>query len=100
MPISISTINHLAQLARLDLTEAEKKNYQKDIASILVYVDKIQSLKVDLSHPLIFSESQNPVPLCRIDEIRESPKEVKQVIISSFPNKEGDLNKVKAVFGE
>lgn len=40
-------INHIANLARLELTEAEKEKYQKQLGSILNYVNKLSQAKTD-----------------------------------------------------
>lgn len=44
---SKESIEHLATLAKLSLTDDEVKEYSDQIASILDYVDKVQDLDVD-----------------------------------------------------
>lgn len=100
MSISISAIELLAKLAKLDLNEAEKKKYQKDISKILEYVEKIQFLKIDPSNSLLFNSPLKPNESCREDKIENFPELGRQAIIQAFPAKEGNLNKVKAVFEE
>ncbi len=96
--IDIKIIEHLAKLSRLDLTEEEKNKYQKDISKILEYVEKLQKLNVDLSNHLTFSEPDKPELISRVDEVSNCPTDARKIIIDSFPETEGALNKVKAVF--
>ncbi len=95
MPISQNLVDHLANLARLELTEDEKKRYLKDLSSILGYVEKIQKLAVKSGGTLI---NERTVNIWREDEMAVCPDAEKQAIIESFPEKEGDLLKVKGVF--
>ncbi|MBX2860650.1 MAG: Asp-tRNA(Asn)/Glu-tRNA(Gln) amidotransferase subunit GatC [Vampirovibrio sp.] len=45
--IDKQTVEHVATLARLDLTEAEKERYTKDLSQILQLVEQLE--KADLS---------------------------------------------------
>ncbi|WKZ23900.1 MAG: Asp-tRNA(Asn)/Glu-tRNA(Gln) amidotransferase subunit GatC [Candidatus Dojkabacteria bacterium] len=44
-PIDGKTIEHIAELAMISLTEEEKLRYQKQIPSILAYVKKIAEVE-------------------------------------------------------
>lgn len=46
--ISKEQVQHIAKLARLGLGDKEIKKFQKELSSILEYVDKLQ--KVDISN--------------------------------------------------
>lgn len=52
MSITKAQIEHLAQLARLEITEAEKKKYGEQIASILDYFNKLKELDTEGVDPL------------------------------------------------
>jgi aspartyl-tRNA(Asn)/glutamyl-tRNA(Gln) amidotransferase subunit C len=56
MKISVQDVEHIADLARLELTEAEKEQYSIQLSAILDYFDKLRNLDTDsvlpLSHPL------------------------------------------------
>ncbi len=93
MSISLKEIEHLADLARLELTAEEKKKYRKELSGVLDYVEKIKSLKVDApikAEPVEASFRQDKIIDCPADDIRQ--------IIKAFPSKEGNATKVKAVF--
>lgn len=56
MMISKDEVEHIAKLARLGLTETEIKKFQKELSSILDYVEKLKRVDVSgvaaTSHPL------------------------------------------------
>lgn len=99
MSITIEKIDHLAHLARLELTAGEKKKYQKDISAILEYVEKIQKIHEKASahrHPELVSGYLTESS--RTDIVNNCPSDEREAIINAFPEKEGNMNKVKAVF--
>ena len=44
MPLSIEEVEHIAELARLDLSEAEKIRYRQQLSAILDYFVQLQEL--------------------------------------------------------
>jgi aspartyl-tRNA(Asn)/glutamyl-tRNA(Gln) amidotransferase subunit C len=48
MSLSLAEIEHIAALARLRLTEAEKTRYQQQLSAVLDYVEKLRH--VDTAH--------------------------------------------------
>ena len=44
MTLSITQVEHIAQLARLELTEEEKKRYRLQLSTILEYAARVQAL--------------------------------------------------------
>lgn len=44
MSLSISEVNHIAQLARLALTEPEKEQYRQQLSEILEYAARLQAV--------------------------------------------------------
>lgn len=106
MSITIEQINHLARLARLELTPAEKKKYQKDISAILKYVKKVQEIHEKAParcHPersacLTGRQEGSLAATNRPDIVANCPAEERETIIKGFPEQESNMNKVKAVF--
>lgn len=47
MSITIKDVEHVAKLARLDLTEAEKNQFTNQLNAILKYADKLTELNTD-----------------------------------------------------
>lgn len=52
MPLSIDEVEHVARLARLNLTAEEKERFAEQLSSILDYVDELGSLPTDGIEPL------------------------------------------------
>jgi aspartyl-tRNA(Asn)/glutamyl-tRNA(Gln) amidotransferase subunit C len=86
-------IENLIKLARLELTEEEKERFSNDLNKILSYVEKIQSLDLDVE-PLISSGLW-------MNDFREDEvfldQEIVEKIIENFPDKEGRYLKVPKV---
>ncbi len=47
MPITKKQVEHVAKLARLGLTEKEKKKFTEELSAILEFVDKLNKAKTD-----------------------------------------------------
>ncbi len=64
MSLDRAAVNHVARLARLDLTGEERERMQKELTVILGHADKIQSLELDdvppTSHALPLSNVMRP----------------------------------------
>ncbi len=64
MSLDRAAVDHVARLARLDLTEEERERMQKELTLILGHAEKIQSLELDAvpptSHPLPLSNVMRP----------------------------------------
>lgn len=87
-------VEHLAELSRLEFSDAEIKKIQEDLGSILDYVDQVKevSAKVD-SNPQV-----GPVHnVLREDTDPHEKGENKDEIAESFPEKEDGYLKVKKI---
>jgi aspartyl-tRNA(Asn)/glutamyl-tRNA(Gln) amidotransferase subunit C len=75
MGIDRAAVDHVARLARLDLSEDERVNMQAELSNILNHVTKIQALDLDSVEP-----TAHTLPLrnvMRPDEVKASlPQEV------------------------
>lgn len=67
--ISQKEVEHVAQLARLELTDAEKTRFAEQLSHILTYVDQLQSVPTE-GVPLTASVA-NEEPVLREDTPRE-----------------------------
>ena len=70
MPIDRSAVDHVARLARLDLSEEERSRMQVELSAILDHAERIQALDLDDLEP-----TSHPVPLknmMRPDEVTDS----------------------------
>jgi aspartyl-tRNA(Asn)/glutamyl-tRNA(Gln) amidotransferase subunit C len=75
MPIDRSAVDHVARLARLDLSDDERIRMRSELTQILAHAEKIQSLDLDGVEPT--SHAVPIVNVMRPDEVTESlPPEV------------------------
>ena len=93
MVISQDHIEHLAKLARLGITEAEKKKYAKQISSILDYFEQLKEI-----------DTKNVAPMAHVFGLKNVVQEdkVKQTfsqekVLSEAPEIEKKQIKVKKV---
>lgn len=97
MKLSIKDVEHVAKLARLGLTEDEKKKFQGQISSILGYVEKLQ--KVDTKNIEPTAQVTGLINSIREDEVEEASKETMKKLVDAAPLKKDNLVKTKAIFG-
>ena len=86
-------IEKIAELARLKLDPEEKKKLEKDLASILSYVKKLDSLNTQAIEPT--SHVLNLENVFRADEV--VVKKVRDEALNHSPLREGKFFKVPKV---
>lgn len=88
MVISQDHIEHLAKLARLGITEAEKKKYAKQISSILDYFEQLKEIDTKNVAPMahvfglknVVQEDKVKQPFSQAKVLAEAPElEKKQI---------------------
>jgi len=70
MKITIKEVEHVARLARLELTEAEKEQMRAQLDSILSYIEKLNELDTSAVEP-----TSHVLPMKNVfreDEVRPS----------------------------
>ncbi len=72
--ISREEVQHIAKLARLGLTETEIKKFQKELSSILDYVEKLK--RVDVTEVAATSHPLSAENIARKDHILKFKKEL------------------------
>ncbi len=68
--VTKEVVDHIAKLARLDLTDEEKAKYQQSMASVLEYADKLNDLDLDDVPPTAHAVAQQNV--IRKDEVNST----------------------------
>jgi aspartyl-tRNA(Asn)/glutamyl-tRNA(Gln) amidotransferase subunit C len=96
MKLTIEQVEHIAALARLDLKPEEKALFLKQLSSILEYVDQLGRVDTSATEPMNHSVAVENV--LRPDEVAACGEDVRRRLIGEFPDKDGDLLKVPAVF--
>jgi aspartyl-tRNA(Asn)/glutamyl-tRNA(Gln) amidotransferase subunit C len=93
MTLSLKEVEHIALLARLELSDEEKKRYQKQLSHILDYVAQLQ--KLDTSQIELTSSVQPRSARLRADEPRPGLS-VNQAL-DNAPDVEGNQFRVPPV---
>jgi len=94
--ISKQEVEHIAKLARLELTEKETEKIQKDMSAILDYFDLLKKASLSskvLQKQNLGGQAQN----LRKDEVISS-HDIRDELIALAPDKKDDYIKVKTVF--
>ena len=97
--MNIKDVENLAELARIELSEDEKKVILKDMEGILEYVKQIEGVKVPARQPAGGDDGAseyNPRNVWREDlmEMREFSREL---ITEQFPDVQDGFLKVKKI---
>lgn len=88
-------VKHIAKLARLGLTKKEEQKFEKELSSILSFVEKLQEVKTDKIEPTAqISGLENIV---REDEGKSRSDEERKKLLELAPEKKDDHIKVKTV---
>lgn len=86
MAITIRDVEHIAELARLDLTAEEKSGYASQLGQILDYFDQLRRVDTSgvppLSHPL------DLVNVLRDDQVQES-KPTEEILENAPDRRDG-----------
>ena len=75
-------INHVAMLARLNLTDDEKEQFEKQVGSIINYIDKLNELDTSSIEPTahvlpisnVFREDELKTSLPREKALQNAPE--------------------------
>jgi aspartyl-tRNA(Asn)/glutamyl-tRNA(Gln) amidotransferase subunit C len=92
MKITKAEVEHLAKLARLQLSADEKDRYSRDLGEVLSYIDKLRVFsegRVDKNNFL--SDSA-----LRLDKVKDWPNPLE--LVSLAPKQRDNLIEVPAVF--
>lgn len=93
MKVTREVVEHVANLARLNLTKQEKEKLTLEMANIILYVDKLNELDTSNIEP-----KSHVIPIRNVfreDEVKESYDREK--ILANAPSKEEGCFKVPKV---
>lgn len=94
MSLTIQQVEHIARLARLELTDEQKEHYRGQLSTILDHIAKLQELDTRDIPPTV-SGSLSEMPL-RPDEPR--PGLTTDALFANAPETDGHQFKVPPVF--
>lgn len=93
MKLTLAEVEHIAELARLSLSEDEKALYQEQLSAILEYAERLQALDTSAIPP-----TATVLPLrsvMRADEPRDSMS--RDDVLANAPQVEAESFRVQAV---
>ena len=93
MAISREEVEHIAKLASLNLSEAEKERYANDMTEILGFADLINSVNTDLVNETIATNENYNV--FRKDEIVQTVD--KESLLQNAPSQEDGMFQIPKV---
>lgn len=93
MSISIKDVEHVAKLARLELSEQEKQTFTEQMNAILKYAEQLNELNTDNVEP-----TSHPVPLVNVmrEDVSTPSLPIDKVLLNAPDEEEGQI-KVPAV---
>ncbi len=98
MKLTISDIERVAELARLELIDSEKAMYAEQLSAVFSYMDMLNS--VDTEGVPETCQVTGLEDVARQDVAKQADLEVRKKLIAAFPAQEANLLKVQAVFKE
>lgn len=96
MALTIPEVEHIAKLARIELTDEEKKKFARQLSAILDYVAQLK--EVDTSQVEPTAQVTGLENVTREDVVQGCDKKTRDKILDALPAREDDFVKVKAVF--
>ena len=96
MPISREEVEHIAKLARLQLTEEEKKRFQVELGKILEYFDQLKKLDTEKVPPMTHAVPIENV--LREDQVK--PSLPAEEALQNAPEKKDSYFQVPKVVGQ
>ena len=93
MKIDEKTVDHIANLAKLEFDKEAKKDIIKDLNRILEFIDKLNELDTSNVEPLIFMSDETNV--LREDEV--TPDITHTEALKNAPKKDSDYFKAPKV---
>ena len=94
--LSKKEVQKIANLARIEVTDAEAQKYSRELSEILIFVEKLNKADTAQIEPITHITGAKNAG--REDRVIEASDDTKNGIISNFPEKKDRFDKVKAVF--
>lgn len=91
--ITVKDVEHVAKLARLELTEEEKELYTKQLGDVLKYVDQMN--EIDTSNVKPMTQVIDFVNVMREDKVEY--EHTKEELMSNAPEEENGFFKVPKI---
>ena len=96
--IDKTQVEHIAELARLELSEAEVEQYSGELTAVLGYIDQLNKVATNGVEPT--AQVTGLVNRTRQDVVQDWPAEEKAAALSAAKRDESGLLEVKKVFNK
>lgn len=96
MALTLKELEHIALLARLELSDEEKELFATQLSSILDYIDQLG--QVDTTCVSYSYQVQGLEHVMDPDDVRDCDDDSRALILAAMPDRAGDLLKVKNIF--
>ncbi|SRR6266498_1426662 len=94
--ISLEEVEHVARLARLELSEADKERMRRELDRILSYIDKLRALDTEGVEP-----TSHAVPMTNVmREDATRPSFPQDEMLANAPERSGDFFRVPRIIEE
>ena len=96
MKITREAVEHVARLARLELSAAEKERMGRELDGILTYIDKLRAVDTSGVEP-----TSHAVPVTNVmrDDV-PAPSLSRAETLANAPDRQGDLFRVPRILEE
>lgn len=95
MKLDRKEIEHIANLARLELTEEELEKYGSQLSDVLSYIEQLKEVNTENIEPT--AQVIGMANVLRADEVENWPEDEIEVALKDSPEKEDRFIKVKRV---
>jgi aspartyl-tRNA(Asn)/glutamyl-tRNA(Gln) amidotransferase subunit C len=94
--ISLKDVEHVARLARLELSEADKERMRQELDSILSYIDKLRALDTEGVEP-----TAHAIPMTNVmrDDMPR-PSLSQDDMLANAPERSGEFFRVPRIIEE
>ena len=94
--ISLEQVDHVARLARLELSAADKERMRSELDGILSYIDKLRALDTRAVEP-----TSHAVPVTNVmrDDV-EGPSLPQEDMLANAPDRHRDMFRVPKIIEE
>lgn len=96
MVLTQDEVKHIANLARLSLTQEEEELYATQLSSIIEYVDQLK--EVDTKDLVYGYQVEGLENMKAPDEIHASNEETRKRLLDAMPDRVQDYLRTKGVF--
>lgn len=96
MTLTLEQVEHIAELAKLSLTQEEKESYREQLSAIIEYADMLQQLDTSAISP-----TATVLPLHNV--MREDaivPSFSVEDVLANAPDSQDGCFRVKAILGD